>query len=179
MPRQSGNQDIRKFFDAIIIETKKIGPAKAELEGLTAAIDEAGGIGAVRLSEKVTGGGARRELGDLLIRKDEAAQRVKRQERKVEGMKRDASRLIDTLTDPFQRAIMRQRYMFMWTWNRIADLMGYSSSYCMHAKTEAVEILNETFPDIAATEGWDSSWADTWGAEGWAPEGETDDMHEE
>ena len=62
MPRQSGNQDIRKFFDAIIIETKKIGPAKAELEGLTAAIDEAGGIGAVRLSEKVTGGGARREL---------------------------------------------------------------------------------------------------------------------
>ena len=179
MPVQSVNRDIRKFFDAIIIETKKICLAKAELEGLTAAIDEAGGIGAVRLSEKVTGGGARREISDLLIRKDEAAQRVKRQERKVEGMKRDASRLIDTLPDPFQRSIMRQRYIFMWTWDRIADLTGYSSSYCMHAKTEAVEILNDAFPDIAAAEGWGSSWADTWGAEGWGPEGETDDMHEE
>lgn len=179
MPGQSGNQDIRKFFDAIIIETKKIGLAKAELEGLTAAIDEAGGIGAVRISEKVSGGGARRELGDLLIRKDEAAQRVKRQERKVEGMKRDASRLIDTLGDPLQRSIMRQRYIFLWTWDRIAELTGYSASYCMHAKTEAVEILNDTFPDIAAAEGWDSSWADTWGAEGWGPEGETDNMHEE
>lgn len=140
---------IKRFFDSILQEAKRAAIAADELDGLAAAINATGGISAVRLSEKVTGGPARQELCDLLIRRDEAEERLQKQQEKVQRMQTVAMEMIDELEDPLQRSILRQRYLYLWDWARVSDTIGYSISHCQHALGDAMKILDEAFPEMA------------------------------
>lgn len=140
---------IKRFFDSILAEAKRAALAADELDGLAAAINATGGISAVRLSEKVSGGPARQELCDLLIRRDEAEERLQKQKAKVQRMQAVAMEMIDDLEDPLQRSILRQRYLYLWDWLRVSDTIGYSVSYCQHALGDAMKELNEAFPEMA------------------------------
>lgn len=138
---------IQRFFKSILKEAWKWQLANDELAALTATIRETGGIGAVKLSEKVTGGPAPQELSALLIRRDEAMDRLDRQQDKLFRMQRVAGEMIDRLELPLQRSIMRQRYLYLWPWKKVSEAAHYSVGYCKRQQAEAMNALCEIHVD--------------------------------
>lgn len=138
---------IQRFFKSILKEAWAQRLANDELAALTATIEETGGIGAVKLSEKVTGGPAPQELSNLLIRRDEAMDRLSRQQAKLFQMQRAAEKMIEWLEIPLQRSVMRQRYLCLWRWGKIAETNHYSVAHCKRQQAEAFQFWAERYAD--------------------------------
>lgn len=63
-------------------------------------------------------------------------------ERELSELQKRAKEFIETVKDPFARKILRMRYLKCYTWDVIADLLGYTERHVGRLEAEAVNDLN-------------------------------------
>lgn len=138
---------VEEFFDAILIQQPRIIlMCENELQQITAEIN--GGLPrSPRISEKVTGSPSSQELSGELLKKEDAERRLNKEKRKLRSMKKRARYMISQLQDPVQQNIMKERYLWGWSWERIRQAIGYSERESYRKHEQALNELTDRFPD--------------------------------
>lgn len=139
---------VEEFFDAILIQQPRIIlMCENELQQITAEIN--GGLPrSPRISEKVTGSPSPQELSGELLRKEDAERRLAKEKRKLRSMKKRARCMIGQLQDPVLQNIMKERYLWGWSWERIQYVIGYSERESYRKHEQALNELTDRFPNF-------------------------------
>lgn len=138
---------IQEFFDAIlIIQPRIIMMCENELQQITAEIN--GGLPrSPRMSERVSGSPSPQELSGELLKKEDAERRLSKEKQKLRSMKKRARFMISQLQDPVQQNIMKERYLYGWSTERIMSVVGYGRSAVFDKQKKALEELSVYFPN--------------------------------
>jgi hypothetical protein len=138
---------VEEFFDAILIQQPRIIlMCENELQQITAEIN--GGLPrSPRISEKVTGSPSSQELSGELLKKENAERRLAKERRKLRSMRKRARCMIGQLQDPVQQNIMKERYLWGWSTERIMSVVGYGRSAVFDKQKKALEELSVYFPN--------------------------------
>lgn len=139
---------VEEFFDAILTtQPKIIMMCENELQQITAEIN--GGLPrSPRISEKVTGSPSSQELSGELLKKEDAERRLAKEKRKLRSMKKRARYMLGQLQDPVQQNIMKERYLWGWSWERISLTIGYERAQTFRKHKEAISFLINKYKDL-------------------------------
>jgi hypothetical protein len=117
-----------------------------ELQQITAEIN--GGLPrSPRMSERVSGSPSPQELSGELLKKEDAERRLSKEKQKLRSMKKRARFMISQLQDPVQQNIMKERYLYGWSTERIMSVVGYGRSAVFDKQKKALEELSVYFPN--------------------------------
>lgn len=139
---------VEEFFDSILIQQPRIiMMCENELQQITAEIN--GGLPrSPQISERVTGSPSPQELSGELLKKEDAERRLAKEKRKLRSMKKRARCMIRQLQDPVQQNIMKERYLWGWSWGKIGLTIGYERAQTFRKHKEAIGFLTNKYKNL-------------------------------
>lgn len=143
---QNGKPSIEYLFDRVLNEFVALDIAETQVQEIENSIKN-GGIHSPRLSGMPTAHGRKKEIGDLLVQRDDAERKRKQAHARYKKLRQRVIDIVDTVHDPVDQCILRERYIFFWPWKQIEATHGISHRTCMRRKDNAMRQLTDAFPE--------------------------------
>ena len=143
---QNGKPSIEYLFDRVLSEFVALDIAETQVREIENSIKN-GGIHSPRLSGMPTAHNKKKELGDLLAQRDDAERKRRQAHCRYRKLRQRVISIIETVQDPVNQCILRERYVYFWPWKQIEATHGISQRTCMRRKDHVLAMLTAAFPE--------------------------------
>lgn len=89
-------------------------------------------------------------MQDAIYSMMEKCDEIKQEVERLVGLKMQVENVIDQVKNPTYRLILSWRYLFSWTWEQIADEMGYSARWVHLNHDRALKVVDRLINDTDA-----------------------------